>query len=208
VLTINRAVQAQVEEMLKKNVEHNDALGGQVIVMNPQTGEIIAMANYPSFNPNEYWKVYETWDEGIHAGEFKNEVGVTAWDWTAPEADKALADKVAAGFTDSLTSAYQIADKLQRQEKVSELRSNAVEQLAAEEGQEGWDAQTVKDALETFINHKLIVFNDDHISVNMNVKDRSIKTLISDIYKIWNNNPLNKIDSVLGLLNLSVNLKY
>ena len=61
--------------------------------------------------------------------EFKTEVGVSNWDWTAPEADQALADKLAEGYSRALTEAYQIADKLQRQDKVSELRADAVEKL-------------------------------------------------------------------------------
>lgn len=56
-LTIDRAVQYFVEEKLKKAVEDFKADGGSVIVMDPKTGEIIAMANYPTYNPNEYFKV-------------------------------------------------------------------------------------------------------------------------------------------------------
>jgi cell division protein FtsI/penicillin-binding protein 2 len=56
-LTIDRAVQYFVEEKLKNAVEEFQAEGGSVIVMNPKTGEIVAMANYPNYNPNEYFKV-------------------------------------------------------------------------------------------------------------------------------------------------------
>jgi cell division protein FtsI (penicillin-binding protein 3) len=35
-------------------VLENHATGGSAIVMNPQTGEILAMANEPTFNPNAY----------------------------------------------------------------------------------------------------------------------------------------------------------
>ena len=59
VLTIDRAIQLAVESRLKKAVEDYRADSGQVIVMDPKTGRILAMANYPSFDPNDYSTVYE-----------------------------------------------------------------------------------------------------------------------------------------------------
>ncbi len=56
-LTIDNAVQYKAQEVLKKAVEDNLAERGSVIVMNPKTGAIMAMANYPDFDPNEYSKV-------------------------------------------------------------------------------------------------------------------------------------------------------
>ena len=78
--------------------------------------------------------------------ELAAEVGTPSWDWTAAEADEALAGKVAATSTDALTSAYQIADKLQRQDAVKAARNAAVEALAAGEGQEGWSEADVQGA--------------------------------------------------------------
>lgn len=54
VLTINRSVQYMVEKRLKEGVEKYDAMAGSVIVMNPLTGEVIAMANYPTFDPSNF----------------------------------------------------------------------------------------------------------------------------------------------------------
>ncbi|MBU1092266.1 penicillin-binding protein 2 [Patescibacteria group bacterium] len=54
VLTIDRAVQYFVEKKLQEYVERYEAVGGEVIIMEPQTGKIVAMANYPDFNPNYY----------------------------------------------------------------------------------------------------------------------------------------------------------
>lgn len=56
-LTIDRTVQYFVEAKLKEAVEQFQADSGSVIIMDPKTGRIIAMANYPSYNPNEYFKV-------------------------------------------------------------------------------------------------------------------------------------------------------
>ncbi len=55
-LTIDRSVQAEAEHMLDKLIEKFEAAGGTVIVEEPQTGRIVALANRPSFDPNEYFK--------------------------------------------------------------------------------------------------------------------------------------------------------
>jgi cell division protein FtsI/penicillin-binding protein 2 len=62
VLTINRAIQYMVEKKLKEGVEKYNALTGTVIVMNPSTGDVIALANYPKYNHeniNEEQKIDE-----------------------------------------------------------------------------------------------------------------------------------------------------
>jgi cell division protein FtsI (penicillin-binding protein 3) len=52
-LTIDASLQFAVEEELRASVRKTGARGGSVIVMNAVNGEILAMANQPSFNPNE-----------------------------------------------------------------------------------------------------------------------------------------------------------
>ncbi len=53
ILTIERSPQYIVERKLEEAVEKYGASSGSVVVMNPFTSEIIAMANYPKFNPGE-----------------------------------------------------------------------------------------------------------------------------------------------------------
>lgn len=53
-LTIDKFLQYKVEEALKDGVTENRALSGTAIVMDPNSGEILALANYPTFNPNDY----------------------------------------------------------------------------------------------------------------------------------------------------------
>jgi len=53
-LTIDRVLQHFVEGALQDAVLYHRAAGGTAIVMVPQTGEILALANYPTFNPNVY----------------------------------------------------------------------------------------------------------------------------------------------------------
>ncbi|MDR3605986.1 MAG: penicillin-binding protein [Oligoflexia bacterium] len=52
-LTIDNSLQFSVEEELRSAINKTGAKGGSVIVMNAVNGEILAMANAPSFNPND-----------------------------------------------------------------------------------------------------------------------------------------------------------
>jgi cell division protein FtsI (penicillin-binding protein 3) len=58
-LTIDEYLQYITERELAAGVAENRAKGGSAIIMNPHTGEILAMANVPTFNPN----VYREFDE-------------------------------------------------------------------------------------------------------------------------------------------------
>jgi cell division protein FtsI (penicillin-binding protein 3) len=52
VLTIDQSVQYVVEQALKAAVERSHAKSGAVIVLDPRNGEILALANAPTFDPN------------------------------------------------------------------------------------------------------------------------------------------------------------
>lgn len=54
VLTIDRTVQAITEEELANGLADTGAESGSIIVMNPRTGEILAMASAPGYDPNHY----------------------------------------------------------------------------------------------------------------------------------------------------------
>jgi cell division protein FtsI (penicillin-binding protein 3) len=51
-LTIDSDLQSIVEYELKAGMELTQSDGGSVVIMNPRTGEILALASAPSFNPN------------------------------------------------------------------------------------------------------------------------------------------------------------
>ena len=73
-LTIDRDIQFQAQTYLRQAVIANKAKGGTVIVMDPATGDIYAMATYPWFDPNRFWaygsdryanrSVTDTWEPG------------------------------------------------------------------------------------------------------------------------------------------------
>jgi cell division protein FtsI (penicillin-binding protein 3) len=56
ILTLDKNVQYIAEKELAQAVQKNGAKGGIAVVMEPDTGRVLAMANYPTFNPNSYFK--------------------------------------------------------------------------------------------------------------------------------------------------------
>lgn len=57
VLSIDRNVQSYAEKALADGLKQSKAEKGSVIVMDPQSGKIMAMANLPTYNPAEFNKV-------------------------------------------------------------------------------------------------------------------------------------------------------
>jgi len=64
--------------------------------------------------------------------EFAAEAAVQAWDWQAPEADEALAGQVKSQGEADITAAYGIADKMERQDRLAEVRDAIVAALVTE----------------------------------------------------------------------------
>jgi cell division protein FtsI (penicillin-binding protein 3) len=54
ILTIDKPIQHITETELGRGVEKWGAKGGMAIVMDPWTGKILAMASFPTFNPNQF----------------------------------------------------------------------------------------------------------------------------------------------------------
>jgi cell division protein FtsI/penicillin-binding protein 2 len=59
VLTLDQTVQYFTEKLLKESIEKYGATKGSIIIMEPATGKVIAMANFPTYNNNEFNKVKE-----------------------------------------------------------------------------------------------------------------------------------------------------
>lgn len=57
VLTIDRKIQYQAEQVLAEAVSKYEADNGSIIISDPNTGAILAMADDPTFDPNNYNKV-------------------------------------------------------------------------------------------------------------------------------------------------------
>jgi cell division protein FtsI (penicillin-binding protein 3) len=56
-LTIDERLQYIAERELRRGVRDNLATAGTAIILDPRTGEILAMASYPTFNPNVFGQV-------------------------------------------------------------------------------------------------------------------------------------------------------
>lgn len=54
VLTLNHSIQYKADLALEQGVKNSNAKSGMAIVLDPKTGEILAMSNYPTFDPNRY----------------------------------------------------------------------------------------------------------------------------------------------------------
>jgi cell division protein FtsI/penicillin-binding protein 2 len=57
VLTLDRNIQYAAERILSEGITQTKATSGNIIVLDPRTGAILAMANYPSYKPRVYWEV-------------------------------------------------------------------------------------------------------------------------------------------------------
>ena len=57
VLSIDRGLERGIEEIAKKTINETAADHASVLVMDPNNGEVLAMANLPSYDPNNYTKV-------------------------------------------------------------------------------------------------------------------------------------------------------
>jgi len=56
-LTIDYNIQYMAELLLKKSQENLSSEGGQIIIIEPSTGKVLAMAEFPAFDANYYGKV-------------------------------------------------------------------------------------------------------------------------------------------------------
>ena len=73
------------------------------------------------------------------------EAGKPRWEWTPPEIDQALANRIADVFAEPMGAAYRITDKLERQDAVAALKAQCLEQFSGEAlGDDAADSKTVE----------------------------------------------------------------
>jgi cell division protein FtsI/penicillin-binding protein 2 len=73
ILTINRDLQASVEQILDASLTKYGAQHGTIVVMDPRNGEILALASSPRMDPNEFWNYGSIYQ---NASEFDRAVGL------------------------------------------------------------------------------------------------------------------------------------
>jgi cell division protein FtsI (penicillin-binding protein 3) len=107
-ITLDAAIQDKTEEALAEAGEHFEAQGATAIVMNPNTGEILAMANWPGYDPSNLEEASDEQLQNRVTG-FTYEPGSTFKAFTVAAA---LEDKVVTpGTSFYLPSEIQVADR-------------------------------------------------------------------------------------------------
>jgi len=120
VMTIDTAIQSIVEKYLENACIDNECTdGGNIIVMEPSTGNILAMATYPTYNLNEPYTIVDeelknAWGE--LSNEKRNEALQGMW------RNKAIADTYEPGSTFKLvTSSAALEEKITTTDKAGEF---------------------------------------------------------------------------------------
>ncbi len=138
ILTIDRSIQYMAEKKLKEGIERYAADGGTLIVADPKTGAILAMASSPSYNPNKFNEVSQdkqsiflnpatslSWEPG---SVFKPVIVSSALAEKKVEPDS-KPDDIPGGFSNSITvNGYEIHNSLDKPygyETVSQILENS-----------------------------------------------------------------------------------
>ena len=119
-LTIDKNIEQIVEKYLEEACIDNKCTdGGNIIIMNPQNGDILAMATYPNFNLNEPFKINNSELESVWdtlSAEKKNNSLQAMW------RNKAIADTYEPGSTFKLvTASASLEEKITDTDKSGEF---------------------------------------------------------------------------------------
>ena len=97
--------------------------------------------------------------------ELAAEVNVETWEWQAPEADESIAQKVNGQGESAITAAYSVANKLERQNKLGEVRDEIVAALVsdAEDSPVEGDVRSAISKLEKSIVRGRIIAGEPRI---------------------------------------------
>ena len=93
------------------------------------------------------------------------EVDTKSWDWVAPDEDESLENEIKKYTTDLLRDAYTIHDKLERKERISEIKSEIIERMMDHEEPQ-WSATEITESiskLESSIVRSSILSGENRI---------------------------------------------
>ncbi len=105
--------------------------------------------------------------------EFVKEVGITRTEWTAPEVDQELVDTVTSECEADVVETYKISDKLERLNKLDDIRNALIEKFASGEDAK-WDAAKLSNA---FYKLEKKVVRGSIIAGNPRIDGRDTKTV-------------------------------
>jgi polyribonucleotide nucleotidyltransferase len=109
--------------------------------------------------------------------EFKAQAGKPAWDWAPAVKNEALAQALAEGFKVDLGNAYQVSDKMARQDRVAQVQAAAVAKLSSDSVSAG-DVQNAFSSLEKKIVRSRIIEGQPRIDGRDNHTVRSIEVQV------------------------------
>ena len=102
------------------------------------------------------------------------EAGVTKWEWEAQAEDEDLKAKVESAAKDGLVAAYAIADKMDRQAAVSEVKSSVIDSLCDDEDE---NAPSASDVGGAFYKLEKFLVRDHILSGNPRIDGRDVTTV-------------------------------
>jgi polyribonucleotide nucleotidyltransferase len=102
------------------------------------------------------------------------EASVTSWEWEAQAEDTDLKEKVEAAAKDGLMAAYAIADKMDRQAAVSEVKKSVIEALCDEEDE---NSPSAADVAGAFGKLEKFLVRDHILSGNPRIDGRDVTTV-------------------------------
>jgi polyribonucleotide nucleotidyltransferase len=106
--------------------------------------------------------------------ELAEEAGVDHWDWEAPAVDEDLAGKVSAAASEGLTSAYAIADKMERRDAIGEVKKSTKEALCDAEDE---SAPSEGDVSGAFSKLEKALVREHILSGNPRIDGRDLSTV-------------------------------
>jgi polyribonucleotide nucleotidyltransferase len=84
--------------------------------------------------------------------EFSAEVNNASWDWQAPESDESLQETVSNQYQAEIAEAYTIANKMERQDKLSAIRAAAIDALVSD-AEDSADESSIRNAISKVEKH-------------------------------------------------------
>lgn len=157
-LTIDSNIQSIVEKYLKQAVEENKcSRGGNAIIMNPENGEILAMATYPDYNLNDPYVPNSTISEGWDnlSGQEQTDRIYTMW------RNRAVLDGYEPGSTFKvITASIALEENLIETDHAGDFYCSGTQKVSGINincsSRTGHGSQTLRQALENSCNPALI----------------------------------------------------
>lgn len=109
--------------------------------------------------------------------ELATEVGVDAWVWSPPPVDPNVKQKLTTLCQVDLEKAYQISDKLDRQQRVEEIREKVLEQLVAENTDKEKEPILIQQAKKTFAEFERSIVRNRILRGEPRIDGRDTKTV-------------------------------